>query len=79
MKATKLIYKLKQQIEDMLKKLATMRTEPSTICPVNFSASFNSSNKPFNLDWIFPKITKETNSRKRSETYAQRYREIFKP
>ena len=40
---------MKQQIEDMLEKLATMWTEPSILCPVNFSEPFNSSNKPFNL------------------------------
>ena len=28
---------MKQQIEDMLEKLATMWTQPSILCPVNFS------------------------------------------
>ena len=70
---------MKQQIEDMLAKLATMWTEPSIMCPVNFSESFNSSNKPFNLDWMLSKITNETKSAERSETYAQCYREICKP
>ena len=40
---------IKQQIEDMLEKLATMWTEPSILCPVNFSEPFISSNKPFQL------------------------------
>ena len=48
---------MKQQIEDMLKKLATMWTQPSILCPVNFSEPYNSSNKPFNLDWMLSKIT----------------------
>ena len=46
---------IKQQIEDMLKKLATMWTEPSIICPVNLSQPSNSSNKPFNLNWMLSK------------------------
>ena len=53
---------MKKQIEEMLKKLATMWTEPSILCPVNFSAPFNSSNIPFNLDWMLSKITNETKS-----------------
>ena len=53
---------MKQQIEDMLEKLATMWTQPSILCPVNFSEPFNSSNKPFNLDWMLSKITNETKS-----------------
>ena len=53
-------FDMKKQVEDMLEKLATMWTQPSTICPVNFSAPFNSSKKPFNLDWMLSKITNET-------------------
>ena len=44
----------------MLEKLATMWAEPSILCPVNFLEPFNSSNKPFNLDWMLSKITNET-------------------
>ena len=51
-----------KQIEDMLEKLATMWTQPSILCPVNISEPFNSSNKPFNLDWMLSKITNETKS-----------------
>ena len=51
---------MKKQIEEMLEKLATSWTESSILCPVNFSQPFNSSNKPFNLDWMLSKITNET-------------------
>ena len=50
---------MKKQIKDMLEKLATMWTQPSTIFPINFSAPFSLSNKPFNLDWMLSKITNE--------------------
>ena len=53
---------MKQQIEDMLEKLATMWTEPSILCPLNFSEPFNSSNKLFNLNYMLSKITNETKS-----------------
>ena len=46
----------------MLEKLVTMWTQPSILCPDNFSEPFNSSNKPFNLDWMLSKITNETKS-----------------
>ena len=55
---------MKQQIEDVLAKLATMWTEPSIMCSVNFSEPFKLSNKPFNLDWMLSKVTNETKSAK---------------
>ena len=64
---------MKQQIEDMLEKLATMWTQPSILCPVNFSEPFNSSNKPFNLDWMLSKFTNETKS---AENNVKRMRNV---
>ena len=51
---------MKKQIEDMLEKLPIMWTQPSTICPVIFSESFNSSIETFNLNWMLSKITNAT-------------------
>ena len=44
----------------MLEKLAFLWTESSILCQVNFPQPLNSSNKPFNLDWMPSKITNET-------------------
>ena len=64
---------MKKQIEDVLKKLATMWTEPSILCPGNFSESFNSSSKPFDLVLI---LSKTTNDTKAAENVVEHMRNV---
>ena len=55
-------FTMKTQVEDMLAKLAEMWSQPSAECPLDFSQPFNSSHKPFNLNWMLAKIQNETNA-----------------
>ena len=55
-------FTMKTQVEDMLAKLAEMWSQPSAECPLDFSQPFNSSHKPFNLNWMLAKTQNETNA-----------------
>ena len=55
-------FTMQKQVETMLAKLAEMWSQPSAECPLDFSQPFNSSQKPFNLNWMLAKIQNETNA-----------------
>ena len=64
---------MKEQNEDMLEKMATMRTEPSIFSPVDLLQSFNSSYMPLLLDWMLSKFFNET---KAAENKVEHMRNI---